>query len=171
MDFILEYIMGWHVAALVCLIAGLALLVVEMFIPGIGVPGILGFILLIAAVVLRADTFANGAITLAIMLVLLGAAGFFIYRSFKKGIISNSPIVLKESIEETSTSLSDEEMQQLIGREGIALSALRPSGNAAFDDKRLDVMTQGEFVAKGARVQIVRVEGLRVLVKPLAAEE
>ncbi len=168
MDFFAQYIAGWGIAALICLIAGLVLMVVEMFIPGMGVPGLLGFLLLIAAVVLRADSFANGAVTLAIILVLLCGAGFFIFRSFRKGTISRSPIVLKESIDTESTDLSGKEMQALVGLEGVALTALRPSGNAEIEGRRVDVMTEGAFVAKGTRVVVMRVEGLRVLVKPAA---
>ncbi|HWQ58851.1 MAG TPA: NfeD family protein [Clostridia bacterium] len=168
MDYLMQYIMGWSVPALICLILGLLLLVYEMFVPGMGVPGILGFILLIAAVVLRADSFASGAITLAIILVLLGGAGFFIFRSLKKGVLSRSPLILKESIEEKSTPLSNDDMQSLVGLEGVALTALRPSGNAMIGEKRLDVVTEGEFVAKGAKIVVIRVEGLRVLVKPVA---
>lgn len=169
MEFLMQYIMGWHLAAALCLVLGLSLLIFEMFTPGLGVPGLLGLVLIIAAVVLRADTFANGAVTLAIIFIVIGIAGFFIYRSFKRGLISRSPIVLKERIEETSTPLMGEKMQQLVGREGTALSALRPSGTIAVGEQRLDVMTEGEFVMKGARVRIVRVEGLRVLVKPIEA--
>lgn len=167
MGFFMQYIAGWDVAALICLILGLSLMVFEMFTPGMGVPGILGFVLLIVAIVLRADSFVNGAVTLAIILVLLGAAGFFVFRSFKKGALSRSPLVLKETIEEKSTSLSDVDMQQYVGLEGVALTALRPSGNAAFGDMRLNVMTEGEFIAKDAKIKIMRVDGLRVLVKLL----
>ncbi len=167
MGFFMQYIAGWDVAALICLILGLSLMVFEMFTPGMGIPGILGFVLLIVAIVLRADSFVNGAVTLAIILVLLGAAGFFVFRSFKKGALSRSPLVLKETIEEKSTSLSDVDMQQYVGLEGVALTALRPSGNAAFGDMRLNVMTEGEFIAKDAKIKIMRVDGLRVLVKLL----
>ena len=165
MDAITAYLLGWNLAAIICLVVGLALLVFEMFTPGMGVPGLLGVCALIAAVVLRADTLYNGVITLAIILLLLGAAGFFVYRSFRKGAISRSPIVLKDTIDTKSTSLSDEDKQELVGLEGEALTALRPSGNARFGEQRLDVVTEGEFIQKGSRVRIERVEGLRVLVK------
>ncbi|MPN41620.1 hypothetical protein SDC9_189174 [bioreactor metagenome] len=75
--------------------------------------------------------------------------------------------MLKESIESESTSLSDADMKKLVGREGVSLSTLRPSGMADFDGLRLDVVSSGEFIPKGARVRIERVEGLRILVKPL----
>ena len=42
MDPVMDYIMGWSTPALICLIAGLILMVCEMFTPGMGIPGILG---------------------------------------------------------------------------------------------------------------------------------
>lgn len=73
--------------------------------------------------------------------------------------------MLNDSIEEKSTSLSDASAQELIGLEGECLTALRPSGNADFGGRRLDVVSAGEFIEKGSRVRIESVEGLRILVK------
>ena len=94
-------------------------------------------------------------------------AAVIVFRSMSRGALSRSPIVLKERIEAESTSLGDVEMQELVGREGVTLSSLRPSGRADFDGLRLDVSSSGEFIPKGARVRIERVEGLRVLVRAL----
>ena len=55
MDPVMDYIMGWSLPALLCLIAGLLLMVYEMFTPGMGVPALLGGICLLGAIVLRAD--------------------------------------------------------------------------------------------------------------------
>lgn len=165
MEFLTQYILGWNAAAIVCLAAGLALLIAEMFTPGMGVSGILGIVALIAAVILRADTLENALVTLAIVIVLVFAAGFFIYRSYKKGALSRSAVVLKEAIEEKSTSLSDAAMQELAGKIGTALTALRPSGNALIEGMKFDVVTSGEFIPKDAAVRVVRVEGLRILVE------
>lgn len=165
MDGFLAYIVGWSLPAIMCLLVGLGLLIFEMFTPGMGLPGILGICALLAAVVLRADSLANMLITLAIILVILGVTAVFVYRSFQKGAISRSAIVLNDAILENSTSLSDESAQELIGLEGECLTALRPSGNADFDGRRLDVVSAGEFIEKGSRVRITHVEGLRILVK------
>ena len=99
--------------------------------------------------------------------MILGIAAFFVYRSFQKGAISRSQVVLKDTIEEKSTSLSDAAAQELIGLEGECLTALRPSGNADFDGRKLDVVSAGEFIEKGSRVRIEAVEGLRILVKKI----
>lgn len=164
---IAEYLLGWQLPAVICLIVGILLMVYEMFTPGMGFPGLLGAIFLIAAVVLRADSLQTAAITLLLILIPLIVAAVIIFHSFSKGALSRSPIVLKESIEAESTSLSDADMQKLVGRQGVSLTALRPSGMADFEGLRLDVMSSGEFIPKGAQVRIDRIEGLRVLVKPL----
>lgn len=164
---VVEYLLGWQLPAIICLVVGILFMVYEMFTPGMGFPGLMGAILLLAAVVLRADSLRTAAVTLLLILVPLIIAAIIIFRSFAKGALSHTPIVLKERIEAESTSLGDADMQALVGREGVSLSALRPSGRADFDGLRLDVVSSGEFIPQGAKVRIERVEGLRVLVRAL----
>lgn len=54
----------------------------------------------------------------------------------------------------------------LIGKSGIALSELRPSGMAEIDGERVDVASEGDFVRAGTPVTVVRAEGMRVVVRP-----
>ena len=56
-------------------------------------------------------------------------------------------------------------MQDLVGQEGVCINTLRPAGNADFGGRRVDVVSEGEFILKGRRVRVERVEGLKVLVK------
>jgi membrane-bound serine protease (ClpP class) len=56
----------------------------------------------------------------------------------------------------------------LLGREGVTLTPLRPSGKARFDGEPEDVVSHGQFVPEGVRVRVVRVEGSRVVVDPVA---
>jgi membrane-bound serine protease (ClpP class) len=53
----------------------------------------------------------------------------------------------------------------MVGEQGVALSALRPAGRAEFGGKLLDVVTEGDFIPKGAAVEVVAVHGNRVVVK------
>ena len=165
MDFMSAYLAGWNVLSLMLLIIGLGLMIAEMFTPGLGIMGAFGIIALIAAIVLSAHSLLDAIFTLAIIFVVLFIAGFIVYRSFTKGRIAKSSIVLKESIDAASTSLEDEAMQGIIGMEGVTLTALRPSGNAEIGGKRYDVMTNGEFIPKDTRIRVERIEGLKILVK------
>ena len=166
-EFFVEYVLGWNLPALICLIVGIVLLIIEMFIPGFGIAGGLGIVALVAAIVLRADTLENALITLALILLLLIVFSYFFFRSFSRGALSRSRVVLNDSIHGESSSLTQLDMQQLIGREGETLNLLRPAGNADFGGTRLDVVTSGEFIDKGKRVRIERIEGTRILVKEI----
>lgn len=165
MDAITQYILGWNLAATVCLIAGLLLMAYEMFTPGMGAPALLGGLCLLAAVILRSDSLATAAITLVVIVVPLIIAAAIVFRSFSKGALSNSPIVLKDAIQASSAALTAEEMQGLIGAEGECLTALRPAGNVDFSGRRLDVISEGGFIPKGARVRIVGVDGVKIMVR------
>ena len=54
-----------------------------------------------------------------------------------------------------------------MGREGTTLSELRPAGIAEIEGKRLDVVTDGEFVAAQQQVKIVEARGNRIVVRPV----
>ena len=57
--------------------------------------------------------------------------------------------------------------KELIGLEGEAVTSLRPTGTGEFQDKKLDVVTDGEFISKGAPIKIKEVEGFRIVVEKL----
>ncbi len=171
MDPVLNYLLGWEWPAILCLVLGLGLILYEMFTPGLHLPALLGVMALIAAVVLRAKTVTDGIITLALILLILLVLAFLFWRSLTKGKLSKSVVVLKESIQGKSTERADENVLSLAGREGVCLTPLRPAGSADFDGQRMDVMSDGEFIQKGTRIRVVRVEGLRVLVKAVSDQQ
>ncbi len=73
----------------------------------------------------------------------------------------------------TSGSLTDSVRVQRqvaeLRREGVAISTLRPGGKAQFGEDALDVMTQGEMIARGARVRIIGHSGTQAIVEEIAA--
>ena len=54
----------------------------------------------------------------------------------------------------------------LVGREGVTLTALRPTGMGMFDGKRLDIIAEGEFIEEHTAVKVVEARGNRVIVRP-----
>lgn len=55
---------------------------------------------------------------------------------------------------------------ELLGESGIAASYLRPAGVAMLGARRVDVLTEGEFIAAGTPIRVTRVEGSRIFVEP-----
>ena len=56
-------------------------------------------------------------------------------------------------------------LSELLGAEGVALTTLRPAGTAEFNGKRVDVVTDSEYIDHGKQIVVVAVEGMRVVVR------
>ena len=79
-------------------------------------------------------------------------------------------LVLEKSTSRRSGFAASGESANLVGAEGVTLSDLRPSGAAAFGDRRLDVITRGEFIAAGQAIRIVETHGSRIIVEAVRPE-
>ena len=58
-----------------------------------------------------------------------------------------------------------QELSALVGHSGQSVSPLRPAGVALIDGKRVDVVTNGEFIQPETEVEVIDVEGRRVVVR------
>lgn len=155
-------------------VVGLGLILVEVFvIPGFGVAGISGIILIVASLflsMLGADPFLDFnvvsaaiiklTIGLAAALILIFLLAKFLPKSnlFKKFVLSE-----EEKAEAGYTSRST--LSDLLGAEGVAITTLRPAGTAEINGKRVDVVTDSEYIEHGKRIVVTAVEGMRVVVK------
>ncbi len=164
----LEFI-GQNLPAILCAIVGIGLLILEAFMPGFGVAGISGIGLEIAAIVLMYKN--EGPMPAALMaLVALSIAAIALtlsLRSAAKGKLSQSDLVLRATEDADAGYVATNDMKVFLGKEGETVSALRPTGIAALDDVRLNVQSDGDFIPAGTRIRVTRVDGSRVLVRPI----
>ena len=165
----LEFIAA-NLPILICFLIGIGLMVLEAFMPGFGLPGISGIILEVVAVVL---TWMNhGPVAaLGMTLIILSILAIAISMSLRlaaNGKLSRSKLVLNDTESNEAGYRSTEDLDVFLGKEGVTTTVLRPTGMAEFDGVRLNVVSEGEFIQSGTRVQIVRVEGSRILVRTIA---
>ena len=161
------YFLGGYLAGLsstlnvVLFIAGLILLVVELLItPGFGVAGIGGLALLGASVYF---TFGDESLRIGAYAVVVLAAGLIlIFRLAPRSRLARG-LVLETAIAETGTDASH--LSPLLNQQGVALTDLRPAGTAELNGHKVDVVTQGGFVAQGSAIQVIQVQGNRVVVE------
>ena len=122
------------VATIICLIVALVMFVIELFTPGVGVAGGTGLLALVAVVVMQLGwghpRVALYIIAIALLIILLGL--IWIIRSFQRGRLSKSFLVLKDHSNGTSVPEVAEAKSELIGLSGIAITTLRPSGISEF---------------------------------------
>ena len=57
------------------------------------------------------------------------------------------------------------EYEELVGASGVAATLLRPVGTGPFGNRRLNVVSDGEYIPKGTAIRIVRVKGNRIVVQ------
>lgn len=149
---------------ILCYVFGSGLIIMEAFMPGFGIAGIAGAVLDIAAIFLTNKYYGlvwSLVATLAV-LVFIGIAVFFSYRSAMKGRLSKSPIVLKDTEAVGSPVLSAVDW---VDREGTAVTALRPAGQVEIGGVRMNASTSGEFLAKGTAVKVVGAEGDHLVIR------
>lgn len=149
---------------LIVIVAGLALVILEMFLPGFGAPGIIGVILLAIGIIMFAETPLQALIMIVIILAILGVALVLVLQSASKGRLSKH-LVLNDSLNDSEGFSAVDDLNYFIGSEGVTLTVLRPSGTADFSGVKLDVVSDGEFIPKGSTVIIAKVEGNRIVVK------
>lgn len=147
---------------LLCLLLGAALMIVEVFLPGFGLPGISGIVLLGAGVVMLWLE-AGALIALATLLVVIAALAVLISYVMRRATqgCAHAKIFLHEK-EELRGS---EDMQVLLGKQGRTKSVLRPAGIGDFDGVRLNVVTEGSFIERDRPIEIVNVDGARIVVR------
>jgi len=157
-------------------IIGVGLILLEIFvIPGFGIAGISGIILIFASLffsLVGGDPFldfelvSRAIIQLSLSLVIALVLIFVLAKYLPKTSVFNK-FVLSVSEKSTDGFSSHSFAEDLIGAEGIALTTLRPAGTAEINGRRVDVMTESEYVEKGKKIKVLAVDGIRVLVKEI----
>ena len=159
---------------------GLVLILLEVFVlPGFGVAGIIGIILMLGSLALvtvdkipetGGDWLRYGGQMAKLLFLLIGSTlgAFAIARYLPKVPIANrmvlAPTADREAVDPTVLP-GAAQAAGLLGAIGVATTVLRPAGTVQFGDQFVDVVSDGGFIQPGTRVQVVEVEGTRIVVK------
>ena len=166
-------------------IAGIILLAVELFaIPGFGVAGISGIILMVTGLTLSlvdnmGFSFNAGgfedlikAFFTVITAAFLAIAGSFYIskRIFTRPVPLLGQLALTDTQEkEMGYTIADDHYSVMVGRTGTAVSLMRPSGNIRIGDEVYDATALSGFIEKGERVVVVRYENAQLFVKKVTS--
>lgn len=158
-----------HIPALIMMIAGFVLLVIEMYIPGFGLAGGSGIALMIGGIVLMKPSPLQALILALISILLLSIAFSLALHSISKGRLSRSKLVLNEALNSGKHDEA-EDLSYFVGKVGRTHTALRPAGIGEFDGVKLNIVSDGDFVNAQRFVRVERVEGNRIVVRESDAE-
>jgi membrane-bound serine protease (ClpP class) len=147
-------------------LVGILLILFELHVlPGHGVAGSIGVVTLIAATLLAFGIpFFFGALQSVSVAIVLSAICFVLAQR----VLPENAFVRRLMFvgAQGADYVASEDHRALLGASGVAVSFLRPAGVASFDNLRVDVLTEGDFVPAGTPVRVTRVEGARIFVRP-----
>ena len=179
---LLLFFFGHHIAGLsgmedVLLFAtGVVLLAIEVFItPGFGVLGFSGLLLIFMSFISamsermpgkwRPISFDPETFSVPFLKVTMAFLGSIVLVAIAGKFMPKTRIFRSLTLE--SISPDPETNEALLGQEGVAHSDLRPGGTAYFGDRKLDVVTFGDYIQKQSPVRIVEVHGNRIVVEDI----
>jgi len=179
--YLLGLAQNWEIIAFV---VGILLLLVELFIiPGFGVAGIAGILLMVLGLVFAlvgADySFSVDGLTaleepfLLVSLSIVASMLCMIWITSKigkrGGFLQNIALNSTQNNEEGFVGVPTE-IFSLVGKQGVASTILKPSGKVSIDGKNYDAMALVSFIESGTTVVVVRHEAGQVYVKPASAD-
>lgn len=158
----------WY--TIIIFILGISLLIFEVFIPDFGIAGIIGILLIIFGLYQTLGDFTQAirdlsiAILLSVGLVIVLAKRGYSFDNFSK-------LVLKNDLTSERGFLSNNDHSSLLGKFGKTLTALRPTGKAVFEEITLDVLSQDERIEENVLVEVIKVEGSKIIVRRVVENE
>jgi membrane-bound serine protease (ClpP class) len=174
------FFFGHHIAGLagmedlLIFAAGVTLLAIEIFItPGFGIMGISGLLLIFISFISAMSeripgswqpiSFEMETFSIPMLKVMLAFIGSFALVAVAGKFLPKTRAFQSIALD-TVVPDADEE-KELLGLEGITHSDLRPSGTAYFGERKIDVVTLGDYIPQRSRVRIVEVHGNRIVVE------
>jgi membrane-bound serine protease (ClpP class) len=154
-------------------VAGVAAIIVEMFVPALGLIGVAGLGAIVASIVMVYQEFGPlvGSIYLGVSIVVLPVVIVLYFKYLPRTFIGKRLIQHGEQDIETGyASYTAERYAGLVGKRGVALTVLRPVGTVLIEGNKHSAVTSGEFVEKNQPVEVTKVEGSRIVVRKRRAE-
>ncbi len=147
------------------ILVGLILIGLEIyFIPGFNLAGITGALAVIFGI---GYVFAEGGFSGGILALLLtiGVGGGMFYLMWQSGAWDRFVLATSLNADEETVARESETRSKYLGKVGQAVTPLRPTGVVEIDGERIEVVTEGEFIASGSEVRVVAMDRRRFFVR------
>lgn len=153
------------------ILAGLGLIAVEVYlVPGFNVVGVFGFVVILFAI---GYSFSEAGLlggTYAIVGTAIVGGGLF-YWMWTSGAWDRFILATNLKGDSTAAARESEHRSKYLGKTGVAMTPLRPTGVAEFNGERIEVVTEGEFIAAGSKVRVVAMDRRRFFVRLAVPQE
>lgn len=162
----LSGVAGW--IEILLFLAGVVLIIIELYVPGFGFFGIAGITSILASIFFTLGGGLAALNLLAVSLVIAVAIFLVILRWLPESKLW-SRVVLQDSEQTMQGYVSGEDYSKFLNKMGTVSTLLRPAGVVEIEGTSLDVVSEGLFIQPGVRVRVVSVTGNRIVVRPVGS--
>lgn len=155
---------GFLIGAILCFILGGLLLLTEAMMPGFGIAGVSGWVLLSLGFTMLSGDWGLSLRSLLMALV-LSALLLVLFGVMCRKSKTMRKVVLKTQLTKEEGFVSHRSQEKWLGREGISVTPLRPTGIVRIDGEPIDVQTQGEFISAGEPIAVFKSENGHLFVR------
>lgn len=150
----------------ILLITGIIFIILEFFVPG-GILGIIGVGAVVVSLFLSGYDLSHMALSILIAMIVGIAAFIILYRraDAEKGFFKR--IILKDRTMTEQGYVTTDVKTEYLGKKGMTVTPLRPAGIAEIVDERVDVVSEGTYIEQGKKVEVIAVEGMRIVVREI----
>lgn len=149
---------------------GILLIFVEILIlPGFGaagIPGITIFLVGIGMIWVKSG-YVTALVYASVALVFVIPMSIICLTLLRDSSVGKSLILSASEKAEEGFQAAPQSLTALVGKSGKTVTPLRPAGVAMINGQRVDIVTQGEFIAPETEIEVILVEGSRVVVRSL----
>jgi membrane-bound serine protease (ClpP class) len=154
-------------------VAGVVAIIVEMFVPALGLIGAAGLGAIVASIVMVFREFGAliGSIYLGVAIIVLPVLIVLYFKYLPRTFVGKR--LIQQGVQDTEAgyaSYTAEKYAGLPGKEGVALTVLRPVGTVLIEGNKHSAVTSGEFVDRNQPIVVVKVEGSRIVVRARRSE-
>lgn len=152
----------------VCLAVGLVLCTIEIFVPGFGIFGITGTILLVFSLVFRIIIGGSLLQFIYMLLIIISVLAIIILislRSARFGLLSRSPIIQSGTALPKDFSDDKKNYAYLLGKGGVTKTICKPIGKIEIDSVEYQAITNGDYLERGTDVKVVEVDGSTIVIR------
>jgi membrane-bound ClpP family serine protease len=155
------------VLAYILIVLGLLLMGAELVLPAQGMSFVLGVSSIVVGIaMIFASSTSQGLVTLVVAAIVVPMVGWLILHYWPKTPMGKKMVLSAAEDDATVANMPvNLELEQLRGRYGKTVSALRPAGTVDFDGRRVDTMSEGVMINPGVWVRCIDVKAGRVIVR------
>lgn len=143
---------------------GILAILAEALLPTMGLLGGVGALAMLYSLVLSLGGDVHAVYALLISVAVAIVAFLFLARHLPQSSLWKK-VVLKDASTEARGYVSAQSDVTLLGKEGEVLTDVRPAGTAKIEGTPVDVVSEGAYIEKGAKIRVLKVEGNRVVVR------